>query len=348
MGLVMFARSAGIILRLLLMGLGFAVSLGLAEVVVRISDLAPDVGVVRSGRFAISADPLIGYEPVGTGEMVPGVLNGRGYRDRERRKRVSDETKRVVVIGDSIGDVYGLPTYDQGFVWKLEKRLNMGKRQVDVVNLSVLGYNTQQEVALLSNIGLSYRPDLVIVAYCLNDRERHDGFVMGRLRQVERAQLETGTLDKARLSSTLANSKLYVLGNYLFQRQHRQSGAVERISEERLLSVDTVAESFARLAALSTEHNFQVLVVVFPYLWDLNEYSYSSEHEFVATLVKRHQFKLLDLLEPFKDCARQDGQILTERVRLDRFHPNEHGHRCAADALAAEIPALIFDKVGTE
>ncbi|MHC4267339.1 MAG: SGNH/GDSL hydrolase family protein [Planctomycetota bacterium] len=91
-------------------------------------------------------------------------INNSGYRGKVYDKSRTPNTFRIVVLGDSVGFGWGVQD-DETFSALLDKRLP----GVEVINLSVAGYSTDQELLLLKKEGLSYQPDLVIVQMTRND-----------------------------------------------------------------------------------------------------------------------------------------------------------------------------------
>lgn len=90
------------------------------------------------------------------------TVNRRGYRGPEHADAVSPGRTRVVMLGDSIA--YGAGVEDgQTFSAQLEAR----DPRLDVVNLAVGGYGTDQELIRLERDGLSYSPDVVVLHFCL-------------------------------------------------------------------------------------------------------------------------------------------------------------------------------------
>lgn len=97
---------------------------------------------------------------------VTYTINRKGFRGP-----VYDEQKplgiyRVVVLGDSNGFGWGIPE-NQTFSALIRERM----KNVEVVNLSLSGYGTDQEYLRFLKEGVAYKPDLVIVQVTPNDFE---------------------------------------------------------------------------------------------------------------------------------------------------------------------------------
>jgi GDSL-like Lipase/Acylhydrolase family len=191
-------------------------ALSLLELTVRITGLAPETSLISVGRFRISDNPLIGYEPVPNYEYhgtalyffeFRGKSNSLGYRDREHSLEKPPGVYRIVVIGDSI--TMGLQIDDHTedvYTNVLESALTRGGRDVEVINFGVSGYNTQQEVHTLADKGIQFKPDLVILAYCINDTEMMNGGII----DVLHGQAKAGkAIDQNQLIPYLHRSALY-------------------------------------------------------------------------------------------------------------------------------------------
>src|SRR5262249_33518898 len=101
-------------------------------------------------------------------------INAAGQRDdRNLPTEKSSGVFRVVVLGDSF-TFGGKVPLEQTFSPSLERALGAlePSRRFEVVNLAVPGYNTEQEMLGLKEVGLGYHPDLVIVNFVLNDAGR--------------------------------------------------------------------------------------------------------------------------------------------------------------------------------
>jgi hypothetical protein len=323
-----------IVARVTMVGCGVAVGLLIAEGLFRFFDVAPQIEVMSSEAYRYSDNPKIGWEPRPLAERNTSRagINDLGYRDVNHPVSKPPGVLRIVVIGDSIAQGTGIKDEKAIFPRLLELNLRSRGVPVEVQNFGVPGYNTQQEVATLMAKGLAYSPDIVILSYCLNDRS----FEAGRMpHAMARNALQRRATDDSKSLRWLAKSALfrYVYFGLLFE----PAGADDEI-EKRLGGVfaDTVKQSFDLLSELSRAHGFRVIVSVFPLFRrkkteDFRGYAFLSEHAYVRTLSEANDFVYLDLLEAFRACAREGP------VASDVYHPNERGHRCAAEALAEQV-----------
>ena len=100
--------------------------------------------------------------------------NERGLRDRPIARKEDGEF-RILALGDSVTFGWGVPQ-DQIFTSRLEEILqDRLKKRVRVINSSVGGYNTVQELAYFKQEGVTFQPDLVILTYVENDIEENKG-----------------------------------------------------------------------------------------------------------------------------------------------------------------------------
>jgi hypothetical protein len=122
----------------------------------------------------IKRDDILGwrYHPnlrahvTGLDFNVAVATNSRGLRDDEHEYDPAPGVFRIVLLGDSFMDAYQVPL-ERSVSKLLEHELGPG---VEVINLGVRGYSPLQSYLALREIGLRYKPDLVLFAcYPLND-----------------------------------------------------------------------------------------------------------------------------------------------------------------------------------
>lgn len=320
----------GLGVRALVILLSLLAGLVLAEGIVRVAGIAPEVSLIREGRFRLSPNPELGYEPVPHYEYrgpvtsfhdYSGTSNSLGFRDVEHAVERTPGTPRILILGDSIAAGQGVVHREDIFSRRLEIYLREAGLPAEVLNFAVSGYNTGQEVAMLEDKGLRFEPDLVLLAYCLNDKRRSDGGILSTLRERER---DSGGAVRARYNPWLVHSALYRA------LRHRLGGPMESDAPG---PPDTREAALDRLASLSQRHGFDVALVLFPRFGNLDRYPEESaaEHSLVTGMAEEREFAALDLLPAFRACRRKIGEPLA----LDSYHPTAVGHDCAARAISS-------------
>ena len=91
--------------------------------------------------------------------------NREGFRDRNHQLEKLAGTLRIAILGDSMSEALGVPR-KQTYWSILEDRLaNCRSTPVEVMNFSVSGYGTAQQLLTLRRNVLKYSPDLVLLAF---------------------------------------------------------------------------------------------------------------------------------------------------------------------------------------
>ena len=245
-------------------------------------------------------------------------------------------TFRIVVLGDSI--TAGHPLRVGGtacFAEHLEQRLNArgGSPRVEVLNFGTDGYGTAQEARLLETSASRFDPDVVLIAYCLNDP----------------ANSYTPTiwfLDDKRPASYLLDLVRRRLGrtpSELSPAHPRYThGAIDW---DRLYEVDGpawagVEQAMARVARYGEARRVPVVFLVFPLLLTGNEPPAERDqaakmYAQVRDAARRSGFQFVDLGPAFSRYAAPQLRLIPD----DPIHPNALGHREAAEAILAVLDA---------
>ena len=311
-----------------------ACALAATEIIIRVLNLAPEVGVISVGRYRLSKNPKIGYEPTPNYEYegadlynyneYRGVSNNLGFRDSDHAIGKAPGSFRVLVIGDSIAFGLLVPEQKNTFTYILEGLLDRRGLHSEVLNFAVAGYNTQQEVWTLIDKGLRYQPDLIVLQYCLNDTEEVNGELMERLEEIAKGGK---TVDKNASPSFFLRSATYRF--LAFRVFHQKTKKLARAHD--LLAQDTVEENFALLGQISKSNNIPVLVAVFPMFHSMANQRL-DQYPRIANYSASNGFYHLDLREAFKYVA--PGPQHDSVVAYDIYHPTPTGHRIAANAIA--------------
>lgn len=102
---------------------------------------------------------------------VPYNINSLGLRDREYSLKKPANTYRILVLGDSFAEGYGVPIED-AFVKVLERKLNQSAGnnvKYEVINGGVTTYSPLLEYLFLKQKGLQLEPDMVLLFYSIGD-----------------------------------------------------------------------------------------------------------------------------------------------------------------------------------
>jgi lysophospholipase L1-like esterase len=323
----------------------------------------------RESLLELSENPDIAYRLRGgaSGNLweCDVQANSLGFRDREFGRK-AEGARRVLVLGDSMTFGHRVAA-DDVYARQLEVRLGAG---VEVFNLSLGGYDTLNEAALLKLHGPELAPDLVILGYCINDIGLHSVNLL-ELEQAARAHTQRswsalGRLLEQRLARTQAEADDVDL-NTPEEFRRRYDGRLADIAGDAELEALRLKMAAAVAAKRGKQHQFGVLeeycepthlqrlryglewvaascaalgvdglVVVLPFLRkDTKEGVYALADEIVAHEARRAGLQVL-LMRP-----RLRGTSLDElrTKKGDSLHLNARGHGLVADAIAAYLSA---------
>jgi lysophospholipase L1-like esterase len=252
--------------------------------------------------------------------------NRWGFRGADFTLGKPPGTRRVLVLGDSFTFGEGVRLEDT-FCRRLEQQLNAaGQGPVQVLNLGTSGWGTRDEISYLQQGGLGFQPDLVIVAYVLNDAS-----YAGDLDLWEdfRESYEKRWLR----SSYVASWAWAAVARRTLARRY-----VSSLVRAALSDTADWQESFRLLSQgqeLTLTHGGRFLVCIFPFMFELDDrYPFAPVHRHIADYCLTHGVDVLDLFPAFKGHSDQDLW-----VHPSDPHPNEKGHAIAAQAMGDYIRA---------
>jgi len=140
--------------------------------------------VKHGGRLAMQADEAAyrradftlhhSLIPGSRGRSVTGEwdveyrINSLGLRENEIDQRKPDGSYRILVLGDSFTEGYGVEA-EERFTDVFKKALRDSKADHEIINAGVASYSPLLEYLYLREKGLKLRPDMVILFYDLGD-----------------------------------------------------------------------------------------------------------------------------------------------------------------------------------
>ncbi len=97
-------------------------------------------------------------------------INSLGLRDYEYNKEKAEGVYRILMLGDSFTEGYGVEM-EETFPKLLEKELNskVEKGKFEVINAGITGYSPTLEYLYFRNYGLELKPDLVVLNFSMTD-----------------------------------------------------------------------------------------------------------------------------------------------------------------------------------
>jgi lysophospholipase L1-like esterase len=144
------------------------------------------------------------------------AINSQGLRDREHTYAKPAGVFRIVLIGDSLAWGWGV---DNGLTFADLVEAELGP-EVEVVNLGVPGYSNDQELWMLQREGRRYEPDLVLLAFILNDVVGNDELQSGELAKPRYARGPGGewVLENHPVQAARGAERRAPLGEWLWTR----------------------------------------------------------------------------------------------------------------------------------
>jgi lysophospholipase L1-like esterase len=218
-------------------------------------------------------------------------------------------------------------------------------RDIDVMNFAIAGYATVDEITILRERAIAYRPDLVIVQFGWNDLARNLELSAPRpassLTRPDEGPVSEHTFDMKRLLQQ--QSVLYLAVAERWNAFRLAQGVpsdllatVLRTREDEW--IDTIQAMKQLKAIIATElAATKVLVAYFPLQVEVLVGNASLSSTVAARLhsvALELDFCFLDLTPPLRSSA-------TKSLFLDDVHPTSNGHSVIATALQAAVPRCM-------
>lgn len=279
---------------------------------------------VRQGAFANPQPRSTKVEARARAPM--DIPNFRGPTSLSSSK---GDSFRILVVGDSFAWGDGVHLEDT-FAHRLETRLDVVSRGRDfqVINWSRPGWNTVKEYrSVEANIDET-SPDLLLLAFVLNDPEPFNPQKVAELRRGLQRREPQG-----RLSAYLhRHSRLYALVS-----ERLENTRIRRAYTAYYLSLfegpdwNNCLRALEKFRDLTHERSIPMVLLVFP-IFDSpmdDSYSYGALHDKMRKTGQSLGIPVLDLLAAYRGV---DVYRLAVAPYTDA-HPNELGHRIAADTI---------------
>lgn len=301
------------------------------------------------------------------------VTNSAGMRDHEHDLNKPPGMYRILVLGDSFMEANQV-RFEDAFVSVLERRLKEWlRRPVEVINASVSGWGTDDELTYFMREGIKYRPDLILVAMTLHNDvsdnllEEYHEFKNGRIEQRPVTLMPWGSFVILKVKEWMAShSHLYHLV-YRATRANRVStearsleshvgSLLRRMPEDRIRAGwEMTRQLLQKLRQAADTINAPVAVMLLPlYLQvypETKDFLASNglnqtdsdlfkPQEMMKVIGENIEVSIIDLYPVFRDTkAKCSCSLFVE----NDGHWGKLGHQIAAEEAARNLtPAVLI------
>lgn len=253
-------------------------------------------------------------------------VNKAGMRWRLYSEKKPADTIRIAVIGDSVAFGFGLAP-EESFPVMLENMLQQGSnKRIEVINFSVTGYGIEAYNEVYVTKARNYQPDIVLMTYILNDMTPPSD-IFAIIRDVMKGGGQLKKVAKvsqfaAWLMVTWNEAKNSLRGDRSFTSLYEDPATLEKLKAH----LDTLKNHVESDKA-------QLVVFVFPYFTELDDYPFKGIHAKVDKAIGDVGAEYHDLLDDFQ----QHDATAIQLQAGDITHPNAAGNRIAAQAMVRII-----------
>jgi lysophospholipase L1-like esterase len=235
----------------------------------------------------VDPDPLIGHRHGANRKaFLMGVwleTNSQGLRDREYSFEKTPGVLRVLMLGDSLTEGWGVPEPDT-FVRRVERLYADHGVKAEVINTGVGNWNTVEEVELFMTDVYRYNPDIVVLNYAINDSEpvphdRPPSFLMRH-----------------------CYSCVFLLGRYdalrrmIFGGQDWKEYYLGLVGDGTTQGWIDSKAAIKKLADYCKEHRIKLLIAMHPELHDVQHYQLQWITDLVRGAAAEYDVPFVDLL----------------------------------------------------
>lgn len=257
-----------------------------------------------------------------------GEHNSYGHRGQEYEFTKGGK-KRIVFMGDSVVEGFGV-SYQNRFTDILQESF---KKQFEIINLAVRGYDFQQEVEYFRTFGIGFSPDCVFWGITYNDLMLHSGEIynIAELMKSNRHNNFYITYYKTKtgIESLLLKTNIYRYVKY-YTSKFTNNDFEQEVSYR--LEPDTVKKLLCQVKRYSAQNGFYLCFVFLP----VNTLLENSQIEEFKRLVAEAGIHYIDL---DKKVSQDEKQYTKDKLFFpnDPCHLTEFGHQAVADMLSEEL-----------
>jgi lysophospholipase L1-like esterase len=328
---------------------GLVTGLAAAEGLLRVSPWAPARTSLR-GLHELHLDRpwLFGMRP-GVDVIGPGgaryTVNAAGFRDREYAHEKPPGTFRILVLGHSVAFGWSVAVEDS-YPKILERRLAavLPDVPIEVLNLSVCGYNAYAKAALFIDVGATFDPNLVLMEFGVNDLNDPTMHFAGMITQLVGHIPDAAFPDPehrppppppaSRLAGWCEWSQLCTLlarNPQVWDAAQLRAGIMPR-DERSERELSWLRNLYADVRTAAGNLGARFAVVLLPHSLQVERDLPYRTHERLAAMGREEGWPTLDILPELRGAVRPG-----EPLFIDIWHPSPRGNAIIADAIVAQL-----------
>jgi len=250
-------------------------------------------------------------------KLWPFKTNSQGLRDKEYSIEKPDGTYRIAVIGDSLTMAEGV-AQENAYHSLLENKFNTNQNQLkyEFINFGVAGYSLVQYVSTIKRKALTYKPDLILLAFCgANDSKLPNLDAFNRPYQV-----------KSESNGFFHFYSFELLGNVYKKLYKQLLGRFPGYNADPVY----VEGKFQELALISKENALPIVIAY------IENKSASADFKLIQDLGQKYGLPVIDGTKNFPEELSPQHMIY-----LTDGHPNATANKILADNLYPELSTLF-------
>lgn len=281
----------------------------------------------------------------------PIKTNEYGHHDYSFPLKKKKKELRILNLGDSITMGHGV-TRDETYSKYMEEILSSSIKsfdKVEVINAGVQGYSTFQELEVLKR-SLIFEPNIVTVGFCFNDVTEPfavnkdfggTGLDYHRVTQAPNKILsfllnETGfgrLIQEIRAKTLDANQEKL---NEIFDVQKMLENENDHQYQQQW---QFTLNELKKIYSLCKEEKFEVLLLIFPFTFQLQNEKYRWAQEKVVSHAMQNGIEFINFLQILNDALQLEPSRLKE-LYLDEDHFTPLGHKFIAQVISDRILSM--------
>lgn len=293
-------------------------------------------------------------------------VNAQGLRGDVVRIPKPDGTRRILVLGDSVGFGVGVSRED-AFPNRLDVLLS--EAGTEVINASIKGYTAYNELHYYLEQGRTFEPDIVVVAFCMNDvanpRLHWGGYTWTPIMNIPNAAIPNHEYDRNHVLPLMRvqredrrserkplreRSALYKAVESRLVRLHRRYGPFPtHLTGDDTLSIEVLLDDtspewrwltaiYDRLRESVEADDAKLVLAIVPLAYQLDDGYPFFPQKLLADYCEQTGIVCIDLLPALKRGGKQNVFLL-DRVKgpYDIWHLTELGHEIAAAEIRTSL-----------